>query len=107
MLEENNDYDFCMVKIGQIMHKQSQNIDFEEEINNYTNEIIKLDNEIRLLQDKNSDSDVILNYCCYCFIDKLYIDKYKYNTITINYLEEQKLQIEDKIVLLKSDYDMC
>jgi hypothetical protein len=107
MLEENNDYDFCMVKIGQLMYQESIIINLDEKINDYTNEITELDNQIKLLQDKNSDSDVILNYFCCCLFDKLYIDKYKYNTITINYLEEQKLQIEDKIVLLKSDYDMC
>lgn len=107
MLEENNDYDFCMVKMGELMHQQSQNIYFEDEIINYTNEIIELDNQIKLLYYKNSDSTIILNYCCSCLFGKLYIEKYKYNAITINYLEEQKLQIEDKIILLKSDYDMC
>ena len=106
MIQENNEYDFCTATIGQLMHQESLNLDFEQEINNYTHEITELDNQIKLLYDKNVGTYIILNYCC-CFTNKLYIEKYKYNLITINYLEEQKLQIEDKISLLKSEYDMC
>ena len=101
MVEENNDYDFCTIIIDQF-----ENIDCEEEINNYTNEIIELNNQIKLLSYNNTESNIIFNCCFYFLFDKLDIEKYKYNIITINYLKEQRLQIENKITKLKLEYDM-
>jgi hypothetical protein len=103
------------------MHLDCQNISIDNimdnyvieinQLDNYVIEINQLDNEIKILEKRNLIlNENISNYffCCYCLINKIDIQKFSYNLITINYLEEQKLQIKDKIELLKKrDYEMC
>ena len=93
-----NNY-FIFKNIGNIMHSQSINISLENEINNYLNEISIIEYEIKILQNKNIELNKNLsnNFLCIYFINNLEHKKIEYNKITINYLQEQKLQIEHKI----------
>ena len=90
---------FIFKNIGNIMHNQSINISLDNEINNYLNEISIIDNEIKILQNKNIElnKNVLNNYFCFYFTNNLDHKKIEYNKITINYLKEHKLQIEHKI----------
>jgi hypothetical protein len=93
-----DDY-FIFNNIGNIMHNESINNSLNNEINNYLYEISELHSEIKILENKNIELNKNLsnNYFCFNFTNNLDYKKIEYNKITINYLQEQILQIEYKI----------